>query len=236
MGVILLAAQQAAVHAAHHGAHHQSAFLRWVIHLGAVGVGLVSFLDGWVIPLPIPGSTDFLLLLLIVRHGNPWLLTMITIGASIVGGFLTWRIGKAGGEAALGRFVPKRILRRVERWVKARAFVAVTIATILPPPVPLMPFSLASGALGVPRRTFVLAYALGRGIRYSVVTWLGVTYGRAILHAWRIYLADYAGVIGWGIAAISVVGVAYGTYKFLKIRRELGSQPATVEEAAAEAA
>ncbi len=234
--MILLAAQQAAAHAAHHGAHHQSAFFRWVIHLGALGVGLVSFLDGWVIPLPIPGSTDFLLLLLIVRHGNPWLLTMITLGASVVGGFLTWRIGKAGGEAALHRYVPKRMLAPVERWVKAHAFAAVTIATILPPPVPLMPFSLASGALGVERRTFVPAYALGRGIRYSIVTWLGVTYGRAILHAWRLYLAEYAGEIGWVIAAISVVGVGYGTYKFLKIRRELGSKPAARDGEAAEAA
>lgn len=234
--MILLAAQQAAVHAAHHGAHHQSAFLRWIIHLGLLGVGLVSFLDGWVIPLPIPGSTDFLLLLLIVRHGNPWLLTMITLGASVVGGFLTWRMGKAGGEIALRRYVPGRILAPVERWVKAHAFAAITIATILPPPVPLMPFSLASGALGVRRRTFVLSYALGRGIRYSIVTWLGVVYGRAILHAWRIYLADYAGVIGWGIAAISVAGIAFGTYKFLKIRRELGNKPVPAEQAAAEAA
>ncbi len=195
--------------------------MRWIIHLGAIGVFLVSFLDGFVIPLPIPGSTDFLLLLLIVRHGNPWALTAITIAGSILGGCLTWRMAKAGGEAVLKRYVPRRIFGLVERWVKERGFLAILIAAMLPPPVPLMPFTLASGALGMKGGKFLWAYGLGRGVRYSVVAWLGVVYGRAILHAWRLYLADYAGEIGSGIAAISVAGIGFGVYKFLKIRREL---------------
>ena len=210
-----------AQHAGHHGGQHQSPFMRWIVHLGAVGIFLVSFLDGWVIPLPIPGSTDLLLLLLIVRHGNPWLLTALTLAGTVMGGFLTWRMGKASGEKALHRYVPKRILGPVERWVKANGFLTVLIATVLPPPVPLLPITLASGALGVERKPFVLAFAIGRAIRYSIVAWLGVHYGRAIVRAWRLYLADFAGEIGWGIAAISAAGIAFGTYKYLKIRREL---------------
>ena len=195
--------------------------MRWIIHLGAIGLALVSFLDGWVIPLPIPGSTDFLLLLLVVRHGNPWLLTPITLAAAVVGGFLTWRIGKAGGENAIKHFVPRRILRPVERWVKSNGFVTVLVATILPPPVPLMPITLAAGALSVPRGRFLTAFTIGRGIRYSIVAWLAAHYGRSILRWWRHYLANYAGYIGWGIAAVSVAGIGYGTYKFLKIRKEM---------------
>ena len=136
-------------------------------------------------------------------------------------------MGKASGQDALHRFVPKRMLAPVERWVKDHAILAISIAAMLPPPVPLMPVSLASGALGVDRNKFVLAYALGRGIRYSIVTWLGVVYGRSILRAWRLYLADYAGEIGWAIAVISLVGVGYGTYKFVKIRKEMGRPPQT---------
>ncbi len=195
--------------------------MRWIIHLGGVGVFFVAFLDGFVIPLPIPGSTDFLLLLLIVRHGNPWLLAAATVSGSLLGGYLAWRMAKASGDAVLRRYVPKRIFGPVERWVKARGFVAVLIAATLPPPVPLTPFTLASGALGVERNKFLLAYGIGRSIRYGAVAWLGVIYGRAILRAWRYYLADYAGAIGWGIAAISIAGIAFGVYKFLKIKREL---------------
>ena len=214
------AAHQAAQHAGHH-AHHQSPFMRWILHLGGVGLFLVSFMDGFVIPLPIPGSTDLLLLLLIVRHGNPWLLTAITLVGTVIGGFLTWRMGKASGQKALHLYVPKRIVGPVERWVKSNGFLAVLIACMLPPPVPLLPITLASGALGVERKKFLLAFAAGRTVRYGVVAWLGVKYGRHIIHAWRLYLADYAGEIGWGIAAVSLAGVGFGVYKFLKIRREL---------------
>jgi len=197
--------------------------MRWIIHLGIPGLFLVSFMDGFVIPLPIPGSTDLLLLLLVVRHGNPWLLTATTLIATMMGGYLSWQMGKAGGEKALHRYTPKRILAPVERWVKANGFVAVLIATVLPPPMPLTPITLASGALGVPRNHFLLGFAIGRTIRYSAVTWLGVHYGRAILRAWRRYLANDAGTIGWALAIISIAGISFGLYKFLKIRRELRS-------------
>ena len=46
----------------------------WLIHLGAVGVFAVSLLDASIIPLPVPGSTDLLMLLLAANQGNPWLL------------------------------------------------------------------------------------------------------------------------------------------------------------------
>ncbi len=177
------------------------------------------------IPLPIPGSTDLLLLLLVVRHGNPFLLVAIALVATVLGGYLSWRLGKSGGEKALHRYTPKRILRPVEKWVKANGFLAVLVATVLPPPMPLTPIMLAAGALGVPRNHFLAGFAIGRTIRYSVVAWLGVHYGRAIVHAWRRYLADDAGVIGWGIAIVSILGISFGVYKFLQFRRELRGTP-----------
>jgi membrane protein YqaA with SNARE-associated domain len=204
--------------------------MRWILHLGDVGLFLVSFLDGFVIPLPIPGSTDLLLLLLIVRHGNPWLLTAIALVATMLGGYLSWQMGKSGGEKALHRYTPKRILNPIERWVKAHGFVAVMIATVLPPPMPLTPITLAAGALGVPRNHFLFGFAIGRTVRYGAVAWLGVRYGREILRAWRRYLANDAGSIGWGLAIISVAGIGFGVFKFLKVRREM--RVSAVEQAA----
>src|ERR1035438_9626307 len=57
-----------------HPAHH-SLVPRWVVHLGPVGLFLVAIVDSSVVPLPIPGTTDLLLLLFVVQGGNPWLLT-----------------------------------------------------------------------------------------------------------------------------------------------------------------
>ena len=42
----------------------------WLIHLGLPGLFVVSLLDAAIIPLPLPGSTDVLLLLLAAQHGE----------------------------------------------------------------------------------------------------------------------------------------------------------------------
>jgi len=224
-GVILLA-QQAIQQVAHHGAHHQSAFVRWILHLGPLGIFAVSFFDGWVIPLPIPGSTDLLLLMFIVRHGNPWIFTPLAIVGSIIGGTLTWRFGKSGGERMLHTFIPKRILDRVCSWVQKRAFVSILIATMLPPPVPLTPFALTAGALGVKRKPYLIAYTIGRTIRYGIIAWLGAEYGRQILHWWRQYLANYEGRIAWTLAAISVAGLSWSFFKYRKMVAKVNNSKA----------
>jgi hypothetical protein len=46
----------------------------WLTQLGALGLFSVSVVDSSVIPLPLPGSTDLLLLGLVAHSGDPWLL------------------------------------------------------------------------------------------------------------------------------------------------------------------
>jgi membrane protein YqaA with SNARE-associated domain len=73
----------------------------WLTHLGALGLFSVAVVDSSVIPLPLPGSTDLLLLWLVAHSGDPWLLAPCAIAGSILGGYTTWHIGRSGGEAAL---------------------------------------------------------------------------------------------------------------------------------------
>ena len=72
--------------------------MHWLVHLGAVGLFGVSLLDACPFPLPIPGTTDLLLLILIARRGNPWLLVALAVGGAVTGAFTTWSAGKKGGE------------------------------------------------------------------------------------------------------------------------------------------
>ena len=81
---------------------------RWLIHFGLLGIFAVAAIDASVIPLPLPGSTDLLVLLLAAHRGNPWLLAAAAIREPI-GGYLTWSAGKKGGEAMLKRYVPEAI-------------------------------------------------------------------------------------------------------------------------------
>ena len=180
-----------------------------------VGLFLTSVLDSSIIPLPVPGTTDLFLLWLVSHNGNPWLLASIAIAGSLVGGYSSWNIGKKGGEAALQRWVPARILKRIVGWVKMHPILAVFLPAIMPPPIPLSPFILAAGALGVARRPFLLAFGASRILRYSFVAWLAVKYGRHMVRIWAGTLEKWETPLLWIFAVVVVSGIVLG---FMKLR------------------
>jgi membrane protein YqaA with SNARE-associated domain len=194
----------------------------WAIRLGVPGLFLVSAIDASIFPLAVPGSTDLLLLWLVSHNGNPWLLASSAIAGSVCGAYTTWTIGKKGGEPALERFVPRRILERIVGWTKRHPILAVFLPPILPPPIPLAPFLLASGALGVPARSFLLVFAAARTLRYSFVAWLAVRYGRHMVRLWAGTLAKWQTPLMWTFGIIVVAGIIAG---ILRYRATAGAPP-----------
>ncbi len=196
----------------------------WLTHLGALGLFSVAVIDSSVIPLPLPGSTDLLLLWLVAHSGDPWLLAPCAIAGSILGGYTTWHIGRKGGEAALRRYVPARLLRRVVRWVERHPILAVFIPAVLPPPIPLLPFALASGALGVSRSRFVIVFGAARALRYSFVAWLGVTYGRSVVRLFSGTLQKWSTQLLCVFVGLMVGGVCFVVWKVRGLRRADATQ------------
>ncbi len=196
---------------------------------GIVGLFVVSVIDSSIIPLPVPGSTDLLLILLVAHQGDPVLAAIAATAGSILGGYLTWGTGSKSGEAALHRYMPKRFARRLTGWVESKGTLAVTISALLPPPFPLMPLLLAAGALGVSRRKFLISFGLARTFRYALVAWLAAAYGRAMVRAFRHYLAGWSTPLMWTYLGLVVAGVLYGVWKFHRDRRQTSApRPATV--------
>lgn len=201
----------------------------WLIHLGALGVFALAIVDSSIIPLPIPGSTDLLLLLLVSHHGNPWLLTASAIAGSIIGGYATWHLGKKGGEATMKRWISARMLKRVNTWVGDHPILAVFLPAVLPPPIPLSPFILASGALGVSRERFLAAYSAARIARYSLVSLLAVKYGRHVVRLWNQELGKWSAPLLWMFLAVAVAGAGYGILKFRRLSRSDARSPLNLE-------
>jgi membrane protein YqaA with SNARE-associated domain len=194
-------------------AAHRHLLPHWAVQLGLAGLFLASVLDSSIIPLPVPGTTDLLLLWMVSHNRNPWLLASIAIAGSLVGGYSSWNIGKKGGEAALKRWVPARILKRIVGWVKQHPILAVFLPAILPPPVPLSPFILAAGALGVARRPFLLAFGVARTLRYAFVAWLAVRYGRQMVRMWSGALEKWSTPLMWVFGVVLVSGICLGVWK-----------------------
>jgi membrane protein YqaA with SNARE-associated domain len=216
--------QGVAQHVAARG--HTSQAMRWIVSFGGIGLFAVSVVDSSPIPLPIPGSTDLLLLVLVARRADAFLMAFAAIAGAIVGGYLTWSTGASGGEAAVHRYVPKWVADRVNRWVKAHGMLAVAVSSLLPPPVPLLPFLLCAGAFGVSRRKFLLSFTIARSLRYGLIAWLGVTYGRRMVRDWSHYLSRWGPTITWVFVATVVAGILFGLWRWRRMRREPARTPA----------
>ncbi len=192
--------------------------LRWLIHLGGPSLILLGLVDNSVIPLP--GSTDIVTILLAAHHREPWpyYAIMATVGA-LIGGYLTYRMARTGGKETLEkRFSQKRVKRVYaifERW----GFAAVAIPAILPPPFPIVPMLLAAGAMQYPTKKFLLALAVGRGIRFTILAYLGYHYGRHIVK----FFAEYYWPVLIALIALSVIGALYGLFEYK--RRQKKSTP-----------
>ncbi len=206
--VYYLAAQRASSHA------RQRLIPAWVIHFGIFGVFLVALIDASPIPLPIPGSTDILILILGAHGEWPWLLALAGVAGSLIGGYLTWATGKKGGEAMLDRYMKPRLRRRITGWIRGHGIRTVVIAALLPPPIPLLPFLLGAGALGITRRQVLIALGIARSIRYGAEAALAMIYGRAILRWAHRYLAGWSDVILYTFLGLIVAGILFGFWKY----------------------
>jgi membrane protein YqaA with SNARE-associated domain len=214
---------------------HGSPMPHWLTRLGALGLFSVAVVDSSPIPLPIPGSTDLLLLWLVAHDGDPWLLAAMAIAGSLVGGYTTWGIGRKGGEAALHRYVPARLLGRVVKWVERHRILAVFLPAVLPPPIPLSPFLLASGALGVSRGRFLAIYGAARTLRYSLIAWLAVAYGRHAIRLWSGTLEKWSTPLMCVFAGVMVAGICFGIWKVRRLRKVGAAEKPTRHKAASRA-
>jgi len=157
-----------------------------MFHLGGLGLIPLGLLDNS--PLPTPGAMDVATILLSARQQQLWLYyaVMATAG-SLIGGFVTYRLARKGGKAALERRFSRRKVDKVcqifERW----GFGAIVVPALLPPPVPMVPFLLAAGAMQYPVRKFLAALALGRIARYTLLAYLAARYGRQIIAFIRVH-------------------------------------------------
>jgi membrane protein YqaA with SNARE-associated domain len=198
---------------------HHSLVPHWLTHLGAFGLFSVAVVDSSVVPLPLPGSTDLLLLWLVAHSGDPLLLASCAIAGSILGGYTTWHIGRKGGESALRRYVPARLLGRTVGWVERHRILAIFLPAVLPPPIPLSPFVLASGALGVSRGRFLVVFGAARSLRYAFIAWLALVYGRPVVRIWSGTLQRWSAPLLWAFGGLFVICVCFGIWKYRSLRK-----------------
>ena len=197
-------------------------FVHMLLGFGLFGVFLVSIVDSSFVPLPLPGVTDIMVIVMAAQHQNVILLVLLATIGSALGGYFSHLVGQRGGMAFLEKRIPPRIFKRVCQWMENHAILSVALPAILPPPMPLSPFVLAAGALRMSRKKFMIAFTVSRCLRHIVAAWLGIHYGRHIIRLWNSLSAKYATpvlIVLWvGIA----MSCAFAFWQLYKTSRTVG--------------
>lgn len=194
--------------------------------LGGFAFFPLGLADNSVVPLP--GSMDAVLIVLAgANHELWWYYALMATAGSVVGGFVTYRIGREGGKESLEKKLNKRQVEKVYGIFDKYGFFSLAVPAILPPPVPIVPFLLAAGAMNYPRHKFALSLGLGRAVRFGLLGFLASRYGHQIFGFFREYYKPIA--IGLGaLAAAGVIGIV--VYQKWYRKRGGGQGPASRSE------
>ncbi len=168
---------------------------------GGWGLFAMSFLDSSLIPFPV--VNDLALIVMASKRPALWPLYALasTLG-SVCGAYVLYGVARGGGKFFFRKTTPQAVAR-AQHWLERNDFLAVLVASILPPPAPYKAFVLTAGLLRVNALNFGLALLVGRGLRFGAESWLGARYG---LQA-EEYLRHN---LGWAslAAVIVIVGLA----------------------------
>lgn len=196
-----------------------SPFWHWLRHLRGPGLLLLGLADNSIIPLT--GSMDVFTIWLAAHQQHLWWYYAIMASAgAILGGYITYVLARRGGREAMERRLSRKTARRLSRGFERWGFFAVAIPALLPPPFPMVPFLLAAGALQYPQGEFLLALAVGRTIRFTIVAALGAIYGAHIVK----FFAKYYAVAFWTLVALAVFGGLFSLLEYWSREKKLAAR------------
>lgn len=179
-----------------------------LLALAALDMSMLFFL---------PFAVDAGVILLTARRPDRAIVYVaLATAGSLIGGAVTFWIGRRAGEHGLQRFVSTRRLDHIKRRVRDSGAVALALPAMMPPPFPLTPFVLTCGALEVSRTRFFFTLGIVRAVRFGIEAALAVIYGRRILGWMR---SDLFQTIVIGFAFVAVVVTIAGIWMLIRQSR-----------------
>lgn len=175
---------------------------------GLAGLFVLSFIEAIFFPVP----PDILIAILTLE--NPSLFFIIgavsTIG-SVLGGIGGYYIGYMGKVKVLEKMFSKREIERVHKLFDKYGAWAVFIAGMTPLPYKI--FTIGAGVFYINLKKFIIASAIGRGIRFFGVAISVYFYGDSIVNSLDNLVLDPMFLL------LILVGIA--GYFYFKYRKKL---------------
>jgi membrane protein DedA with SNARE-associated domain len=191
----------------------------FLIHWGYAAVFLFGFLEACCVP--IPSGITFGFAGVLAGEGHLSIVGIIVVGtiAELIGSFVAYGAGRAGGRPLVHRFgryllITRADIDRAERFVAGRGVWSIPLGRALP--VIRTFVSLVAGIIEVPPLLFGVLNLIGTAVWVTVMSLIGYGVGSS----WRS-IAHGIAVAGYAIALVVVVAiVSFIVYRLREVRRE----------------
>lgn len=188
----------------------------YFIALGPFGLFAVALLDSTFVPLP--SSTDALMILLTTAHPRMMIAyAFIAAVGSTLGCVILYYISRRAGSRALRKFSPAK-QARVKDLIDRYDILSVLVASLMPPPFPFKLFVISAGVFRFNVVRFTLAIFAGRSFRFLLEGYLAIRYGAQA----KEVVARYYPWIALGLA-IAILAF-FVTRNLLKRRSTTGQE------------
>jgi membrane protein YqaA with SNARE-associated domain len=186
--------------------------LAWLVSLGLFGPLIFGVADSSFLFLPF--GNDLLVVILTVRdHAHlPFYVVTAAIGSTL-GVLLLDVVCRKGGEEGLKRMMKPRRLEYFKRRMSNQAAIAIGLACLAPPPFPFTLVIASASAFAYPRLRLLSLVFVARAIRFVIVGWLAIRFGRDIL---RIARAPETTWIMVGFIVLCIIGSAFQILQWVR--------------------
>ena len=157
------------------------AYVQWSLDIGLPGLGILSFTEAFIQPIPPEALT---LPMLIDAQGDPWaifLIWSVVTLTSVAGALLGWWLGKVLGRSVAERFIPQKHIIRLDNLIDRYGTAGMFIAAISPIPYKVLAWVAGMGEME--RRQFIIAGLWGRGLRFGAQAMAIGVWGDELLHS-----------------------------------------------------
>jgi membrane protein YqaA with SNARE-associated domain len=185
-----------------------------VMKFGGIGLLVIGILDSSY--LIAPWGNDLLVVAMTARNPKVsymlYYAAMSTVG-SVLGCLLIDQTLRPLGAKGLEKHLSKRRLERIQKRVEKNAALALTIASLAPPPFPFTAFVMAAAALQYSRTRLLTITGITRMVRFTFIGVLALRFGERILK-WGANPVVQGIMIG--LIVISIVGSVLSVYGWIK--------------------
>jgi len=155
-------------------------FLTFLLHLGYIAPFFMGVLDSSLLFLPF--GNDLLIVILVSRHhhGAPLYILSAACGSTLGVLILALLAGRAG-EEGIRKLAGEKRFNKMKAKFQNHGGLAIFLSTLAPPPFPFTMVIATGAALQYSRRRLLALNFLGRAVRFAILAFLAVEFGRTVL-------------------------------------------------------